>query len=128
AHPPPAPDTARYADTVTGLVAVGEAVVLRFRDLRRDGATGVELPPEQVTVVAPQLLGILSGDLDVHTRLSHVDSLLPVVRPLTTAFRWWVPGAAGRQAAELVPATFAGTGRAGTGVTSGVRGAWRSTR
>src|SRR5450755_1846594 len=50
----PAADAARDPGAVAGGVPVGEPVVARLGDGRRDRPAGVELPPEQLAVVVAE--------------------------------------------------------------------------
>jgi hypothetical protein len=68
---PPAADAARDADAVVGRVSVGEPVVARLRDGRRDRPAGIELPAEQLAVVAAELLRVDPGDLEVDDGVSR---------------------------------------------------------
>ena len=61
-----AADAARDSGAVGGRVAVDEAVVAGLGDCSGDRAAGVELPSEEVGVVAAELGRIPSGDLEVH--------------------------------------------------------------
>jgi Resolvase, N terminal domain len=56
---------------IAGRVAVHEPVVPRLGDRLRSRSGGVELPSEQVAVVAPELVRIFPDDLKVHNWLSH---------------------------------------------------------
>src|ERR1700722_1282417 len=66
-----AADAAGNPGSVAGWAAVHEPVVRRLRHRLSDGGAHVELPAEQVTEVAPELLGVLADDLEVHDRLCH---------------------------------------------------------
>jgi hypothetical protein len=46
-----------------------------WEDRFGDRVAGVELPPEQVAVVAPELRRVSTDDLEVHNWLSHGESL-----------------------------------------------------
>ena len=58
----PSPDAAGDPGPVAGRIAVHEPVVSRLGDRLRDWGIRVELPSEQVTVVAPELLRILPDE------------------------------------------------------------------
>src|ERR1700693_1483085 len=67
----PSTDAAGDPGPVAGRVAVHEPVVSRLGDRLRDRGVRVELPSEQVAVVAPEPLRILPDDFKMHYRLSH---------------------------------------------------------
>src|SRR5580704_3773645 len=77
-------DAAGNPGSVAGRAAVHEPVVRWLRHRLRDRGAHVELPAEQVTEVAPELLRVLANDLEVHDRLGHGCS-----------FRAGLPGARG---------------------------------
>src|SRR6185437_5831766 len=82
--PGTAADAARNAAPVGSRDAVHETVVRRLGDRLGDGGTSVELPAEQFTEVAAELLRVLADDLEVHNRVRHEDSL-----PRCLACRPW---------------------------------------
>src|SRR5207248_3513444 len=51
--------------------AVHEPVMARLRDLLGDRVARRELPPEQVAVIALELLRVAADDLEVHHCVSH---------------------------------------------------------
>ena len=69
-------DTAWDSDPVAGRVAVHEAVVPWLGDSLRNRGTRVELPSEEVAVVALKFLRVFPDDLKVHNWLSHDLSFL----------------------------------------------------
>jgi APA family basic amino acid/polyamine antiporter len=59
---------------IIGKTASLAAMALTLGSYAFPDLAGVELPPEQVAVVAPELRGFSSDDLEVHNWLSHGES------------------------------------------------------
>src|ERR1700723_2377123 len=64
-------NAARNPHPVVSRVKVHEPVITSLRDGLRHRGARVEFPPEQIAVVAPELLRILPDNLEMHDRLSH---------------------------------------------------------
>jgi hypothetical protein len=58
-------------DAAAGRAAVDEPIVTVLRDRFGGRVADVELPLEQLAVVAPKLRRVASDDLEVHNWLSH---------------------------------------------------------
>ena len=65
-------------DPAVGRAPVNEPVVTRLGDRIGSRVVGLELPTEQLAVVAPERCRILTDDLEVHNWLSQGGSFQPV--------------------------------------------------